>query len=553
MSNIKKSIMIMITGMLLGFAVKAQPEWVRIYDPPNAVFNLKPYYYFNPARSAGLTAMQKDISDATVSLSLPVPINFYNFSNTQGTGFFIRTPTDSPFICLLTAAHGIMEANSIAPSTFTFSNIGFRYRRTATENWGDNFTKNIEYHNVNTVTCKVLDAKYELIDNFPAKDYALIAYPKAVMEKGLEIYEAPYDFPVNLTVPNTPDEELFMIHHPHGMPQRLSELSNDYPDVAQNHHQIGGYLSPGEDLWRTKYWLNGSISFGSSGAALIRPVYGQPRVVGVQVAAGSKSPTMYDIDPSTAIQNAESKDTGRATAIIYKLHPIADVIRRKCGCSDAVALTGIRVTPGSGITTNNNLSLKTQAVFKLASVAIVTTLIGVGTTAGAIYYCTNVGNIHLTMAFSNIHADIHAQQGDVILESGFDAQATNGVELNIGLITANTTSSSTITKTRQSSLSFNNIADKKTGDTSDKIQPAFKIYPSPTRGIVNITPELFTKAYTLRITDILGNEVFKENTAAAGSRQVNISSKITAGGIYLLQVMVDGYAKPVVWKIVVVK
>lgn len=533
----------LLTGLLLPVALKAQP-WVTIFAPPPAVpFNLRAYNtYYLPFPTA-MDQMERNISDATAALRTLRP----DSASLSSTGFFVKTDEKKPYLCLVTAAHSFMSNNTPTPRTVFLEAIGYKYRRMQREQFGINPTAAVEYSIRASSTYTVLAAGLSSINNICEDDYAIIAIPKWEVPPGVRVFELPYQFIAgDLAVPATAAEKLIMIHHSLGLPQRISELWNDYPDVTRNQHRI---VQSGinNKFWTIGYWNNGSISTGASGAALISTKNGQPTAIGIN----TNSIQLSGFD-SPAILFAAQNDYGKWKSAAYKLSNIASVIREKCGCTDSAAATGRGYVPVK-LDAPTSVSLFSQRDLELASIVF-----GAENPATATWYYNHTGNITITAALKDIRANIHAWQGAVILKPGFDASASNGAELVIGTGSFYVSGSASPLVGKHGTITgFEAAIDTKAttvaAEGSLKTQQLFKVYPSPTKGIINIAPGLNGKAYTIRITDILGKEIFKENTAAPGNRQIDISSKITAGGTYLLQVQVKGEASPVVWKMVIMK
>ena len=535
---------------MLHFAVTIcaqRPEWVMVFDPPNRVLpNIRPYDKYLTIPVTPIAGMQQKVSDAVAAIA-------YSHSNNLrsiGTASFIRTHPAKPYLCLLTAGHNFLDVNQSSPSRILFSNIAFGYRwliGNAPGNVPYAFWP-VAYSGISNVVCEVLGAQnLENQDRDKVADYELLAYPKSKVPSGVSVYQQPYEFlETDFLVPATDNDALFMIHHAEGLFQCVSELSNAHQDVARNHHNIETSEAPSNHFWAIDYWSNGSISAGTSGAALIRPNGGQPRVIGIMNT--SERATDPTAEPDSAIVAEANNDHGDWISHMYKLSGIQQLIREKCGCSDNDALNGLRNAPVPVFQPTSE-SITSQSVLQSGAVAI-------GTGANTLFNYTHTGNIVMDFQLKNIAANIHSQNGDVILKNNFSALASDGTELSIGLITSYVPplSSSIAKSVTPGFLKKEPVVTDSLLTTAEKILQQFKVYPSPTKGIVNIVPGNYSgNAYTIHVTDVKGNEVFREAAPQTGNRQIDISSRITAGGTYMLQVQLKGEHAPVTWKVLVIQ
>ena len=75
-------------------------------------------------------------------------------------------------------------------------------------------------------------------------------------------------------------------------------------------------------------------------------------------------------------------------------------------------------------------------------------------------------------------------------------------------------------------------------------EPISSIYPNPTRtGIANLTFNLPTKEYvTIRITDRMGNSVYKGVLSNALNQTIELNLKYEAQGLYIVEIIGETFA-----------
>ena len=511
--------------------------------------------------------------------------SFFSLGADISTGFIVKTDPKKSYLCMVTTAHGLLSAGNHRNFLDNILRIIFRYQR----NGGDEFYANTHTNERNLMNGITYSSSYlgklghflaecqfdpnNANPNFLAKsgnDYAIIKVPKELFPIGMEVYQFPYSRSfVPPAVPNTSRKnDLFILHHSDALPLRISPLfDGGCGDVLTGKYNIVNSLDH-NNHFKAWYLNKGEISPGSSGAPLIQIINGWPVALAINSKGYFWDNVMGPPDPLYMQLpqdiRAELQQANRSwISSSFKLAAIQDLLDKHCKCDDGDTATykGRLTIPNPAATLEQTLDV--DAVAKLAASVTPFCNIPFGKTTSScqdiVHKTTDITMRGFTIEPGKNPLIVFAENAAIHLTANGNTsfEIKTGAEVYM-FATQNSVAATAAAFVNKSAsqpkeAGFTNIAPVVTASGQPLQAQQFKVYPSPTKDIINITPGTYHKPYTLRITDITGNEIFKEHTPVVGNRQINIAAKITSGGTYLVQVLLYGETAPTIWKIIVAK